>query len=44
MHYVQPKLTGTFAATSTIQGIKFSSPYEGDTDNYSVPAAYEADE
>jgi hypothetical protein len=44
MRYIQPKLTGTFNATSTIKGPKFGVIAETGTNLMTNGAAYQADE
>lgn len=43
MRYIQPKITGSFAAQSAIQGPKLGIQQEVDLEP-TPPAAYEADE
>jgi hypothetical protein len=43
MRYIQPQLTGTFDAVSSIQGGKGLIPVDSDSDQPTNPA-YEADE
>jgi hypothetical protein len=44
MRYIQPKLTGTFNATSTIKSPKIATPNEVGTQLLTGGAAYQADE
>jgi hypothetical protein len=44
MRYIQPQITGTFNAVSTIQGDKIGDPGEVATDRPTDGAAYQADE
>ncbi|MGD0941450.1 MAG: hypothetical protein ABR905_17260 [Terracidiphilus sp.] len=44
MRYIQPQITGTFNAVSTIRGIKDGIHFESGTDQLSMVAAYPADE
>ncbi|MBB5060386.1 Zn-dependent membrane protease YugP [Granulicella aggregans] len=44
MRYIQPKVTATFKATSTIKGPKIFTPHEVGTSLLNSNAAYQADE
>ena len=44
MRYIQPQITGTFKATSTIKSPKIAPPREVGTNLLSSGAAYQADE
>jgi hypothetical protein len=44
MRYIQPRITGMFNATSTIQGPKIAMPNEVGTSFLTGGAAYQADE
>jgi hypothetical protein len=44
MRYVQPQITGTFDAVSTIQGFKDGMNHETGSESYTLSAAYPADE
>ena len=44
MRYIQPKITGTFNATSTIKSMKIALPNEVGTNLLTNGAAYQADE
>jgi hypothetical protein len=44
MRYIQPKITGTFNATSTIKSAKIAPMVETGTNLLTNGAAYQADE
>jgi hypothetical protein len=44
MRYIQPKITGTFNATSTIKSMKIALPNEVGSNLLTNGAAYQADE
>lgn len=44
MLYTQPKITGTFPATSTIKSAKGNVPFEGNLISMTNGAAYQSEE
>ncbi len=44
MRYIQPKITGTFSATSTIKSVKIGPNSEVGSNLMTSGAAYQADE
>ncbi len=44
MHYIQPRITGTFGAATTIKSAKISNHQEPVTEVFTDGAAYQAEE
>lgn len=44
MRYIQPEITGTFDAVSSIHGVKGGVVQEGTSQDFTEGAAYPADE